>query len=141
MAKRDPDCIFCKIVAGEIPSRRVYEDDRLLGFLDIAPLAPGHTLLIPKDHHERATDLPDDLAGRIGALLPRLSRAVMAATKAPGFNLLQSNDACAGQQIGHVHVHVIPRRPKDGLGYRWNTTSYEGDAADDWQGRIRRAMG
>ena len=140
MTKRDPDCIFCKIVADEIPSRRVYEDDDVIAFLDIAPLAPGHTLVIPRDHHVRFTDLDDDLAAAIGRVLPKLSRAVMAATRAEGFNLFQTNGACAGQAVDHVHVHIIPRRPDDGLGYRWKAGTSSEEEADGWQERIRKAL-
>ena len=140
MTKPDPNCIFCKIVAGELPSSRLYEDERVIAFLDIFPLAPGHTLLIPRDHHVRTTDLPDDLAAAIGRLLPRVSRAVMEATGADAFNVLQCNGSSAGQQVDHVHFHVIPRRPEDGLGFRWKAGAYgEGEAAA-WQAKIRAAL-
>ena len=124
------DCIFCKILAGEIPSSRVYEDDRAMAFMDIGPIQPGHVLLIPKAHHERVTDLPDDLAAHLGGLLPRLARAVVAATEADGFNIHQTNGACSGQVVPHVHFHIIPRRNDDGYSFHWKAGAYgEGEMA------------
>jgi histidine triad (HIT) family protein len=137
---RDPDCIFCKILAGEIPSARIYEDDDVLAFLDIEPLAPGHTLVIPKDHHEQLTEMPADTMASVGHVLPKLARAVRAATGAEGLNILQCNAACAGQTVDHVHYHIIPRRPEDGLGYRWNSASYAEGEMGNWQTRITDAL-
>lgn len=122
------DCIFCKIVAGQIPSCKVFENAAALAFMDINPLAPGHVLVIPKSHYERLTEMSDDACAEVGRLLPAISRAVVAATKAEGFNLYQTNGACAGQVVGHVHFHIIPRNSGDGLGYRWAPRKYgEGD--------------
>lgn len=140
MVERDPDCIFCKILADEIPSNRVHEDEHTIAFMDLFPLAPGHTLLIPRDHHEFLTDMPDETMAAVGRVLPRLARAVMKATGAEGFNVYQTNGECAGQQVPHVHYHVIPRAADDGIGYRWKPGSYaEGEMAD-WQGRIKGAI-
>lgn len=115
----EADCIFCKIVAGEIPSHKVYEDDRVLGFLDVGPLSRGHTLVIPREHYETIDRMPDELAAACMAVVPRLSRAIVAATGAAGWNVLQNNHRVAGQAVNHVHVHIIPRSEGDGLGYRW----------------------
>ena len=108
------DCIFCRIVAGEIPSHTVYEDDDVFAFLDANPLAPGHTLVIPKDHHERLNDLPDDVAeslyGTLHDLVPAVEDAVDASASNIGFN----NGEAAGQEIPHVHGHVVPRSEGDG---------------------------
>ena len=113
------DCIFCKIVAGEIPSVRVWEDDDVIAFLDINPLTVGHTLVVPRAHVEQLTDLPGESAAALMRPVPALAAAIVAVTGAEGFNVLQNNGRCAGQAVGHVHVHIIPRRPDDGLGYRW----------------------
>jgi len=102
------DCIFCKIVAGKIPSARVYEDETKIAFMDIGPVQPGHMLLIPKKHYERFTDLPDDLAADLARVLPELAGAVVKAADADGFNLFQTNGACSGQVVPHVHIHIIP---------------------------------
>lgn len=119
MSPRDPACVFCRIVAGEIPCHRLHEDDHLLAFLDIGPLSRGHTLVIPKAHHLTLGDLPPELAGRCAALAARLGPAIARAVHAPGWNLLQNNGSAAGQVVLHVHFHIIPRREGDGLGYRW----------------------
>jgi len=113
------DCIFCKIVAGEIPCTRVWEDEQCLAFMDIGPLADGHTLLIPKKHYEVIGEMPPDEVAHLGRQVPGLARAVEEAMAADGLNVLQSNGSVAGQVVGHVHIHFIPRVPNDGLGYRW----------------------
>ncbi len=127
---RDPDCIFCKITAGDIPSHTVYEDEDVFAFLDIGPLAEGHVLIIPRDHHSELAAMPAELCAKIASLLPRLGRAALGVTGAEGFNVLVNNGAAAGQVVGHVHWHLIPRQTRDGLGYRWNAGEYaEGRAA------------
>jgi histidine triad (HIT) family protein len=115
----DPSCVFCKIAAGQIPCHRVYEDEHALAFLDIGPLSPGHTLVIPKAHYAMIDQMPEALVAACMTLVPRLSRAVLAATGATAWNVLQNNGQIAGQAVPHVHFHIIPRREGDGLGYRW----------------------
>jgi histidine triad (HIT) family protein len=115
----DPDCIFCKIVAGAIPCHKVFEDDHVLALLDVGPLSRGHTLVIPKAHHTTLGDMPGDLAGRCLAVAAQLGPRIAAAVEAPGWNVLQNNGTAAGQVVMHVHLHIIPRREGDGLGYRW----------------------
>ncbi len=112
--------IFAKIIAGEIPCHRVYEDDRVLAFLDINPLSRGHVLVIPKEPAETLDQLSDESAAAIGRVLPRLSRAVMAATGARHYNVLQNNGAPAHQAVFHVHFHIIPRFDDAGLEIEWN---------------------
>lgn len=118
------DCIFCKIVAGKIPSLKIYENDYVLSFLDIGPLAPGHTLVIPKKHYALLHELDDEDLAEIGKALPRIAQAVMAATETQAYNVLQNNGRTAGQLVDHVHFHIIPRIEDDGLGYRWNAEKY-----------------
>jgi len=113
------ECIFCKIAAGEVPCIRVYEDDACLAFMDIGPLADGHTLLIPKKHYEFIYEMPPDEAAHLGRQIPALAKAVQEAMEADGLNVLQNNGRVSGQAVGHVHFHFIPRVPGDGLGYRW----------------------
>ncbi len=108
-------CIFCRIVKGELPSTRVYEDDMMLAFLDINPVSKGHTLVIPKAHYATLLDMPEELARPLIAALARVGKAVMAATGAQGFNCLQNNFAASGQIVHHAHWHVIPRFDGDGL--------------------------
>ncbi|MFA6593843.1 MAG: HIT family protein [Candidatus Buchananbacteria bacterium] len=109
------DCVFCKIIAGEIPSAKVYEDDKFLAFLDIAPVNLGHTLIIPKAHHETLLDLPADDACQLLGLVQKIAPAVLSATGAKGFNLMLNNGQVSGQVVGHVHFHIVPRSEDDGL--------------------------
>jgi len=118
------DCIFCKIVAGEIPSHKVFENDAVFAFLDIAPLAEAHTLLVPRRHVTQLDQLTADESAAIGAVLPKLAAAVQKITGAAGYNILQNNGECAGQVVMHVHFHIIPRNGADGLGFRWHPTKY-----------------
>jgi len=108
------DCIFCAIVDGEIPSRSVYEDEDVMAFLDANPLAPGHTLVIPKEHHETLGDLPEDAGSRVFETLHRLAPEIEAAVDADGSNVAFNNGEAAGQEVPHVHGHVIPRFEGDG---------------------------
>jgi histidine triad (HIT) family protein len=127
-----PDTIFTKILAGDIPCHRVYEDDHVLAFLDINPLSPGHTLVIPKEPAETVDKLSDDAAAAIGRVLPRISRAVLAATGATQFNILQNNGPMAHQAVFHVHFHIIPKTEDGkGLGVGWKSTSFDhGEGAE-----------
>lgn len=114
-----PGSIFARIVAGEIPCQRVFENEHVLAFLDIRPLADGHTLIVPKRTVERLEDLTPEEAAQLGRVLPMIARKVVAATGAEAYNVLQNNGVIAGQEVPHVHFHIIPRRAGDGLGYRW----------------------
>ncbi|MCX5893580.1 MAG: HIT family protein [Deltaproteobacteria bacterium] len=109
------DCIFCRIVAGQLPAARVLETAGVLAFLDIAPVHYGHTLVIPKAHHQNLLDLPDGLWQEIGQVCRRVAQAIQLNLKAQGFNIGMNNFAAAGQEVFHAHVHVIPRYVGDGL--------------------------
>jgi histidine triad (HIT) family protein len=113
------DCIFCKIVAGQIPCTKVYEDEAVLAFMDINPIAPGHTLVVPKKHCEAIREMSAEEAGALFRVVPALAAAVQNSVGAAGLNVLQNNGRVAGQAVDHLHVHLIPRREGDGLGYRW----------------------
>jgi histidine triad (HIT) family protein len=108
------DCIFCQIVNGDIPSRKVFEDDTAMAFLDANPLAPGHTLVIPKEHHETLQQLPEETAAHVFGVLHRLNTAVEHAVDADGTNVAFNNGEAAGQEVPHVHGHIIPRFEDDG---------------------------
>lgn len=114
------ETIFSRIVKGEIPCHRVYEDDHVLAFLDVNPLSPGHTLVIPKEAVPTLDKLSDDSAAAIGRVLPRIARAVLQATGATAFNLLQNNGSAAHQAVFHVHFHIIPKFDGQGLGIEWD---------------------
>lgn len=134
------DCVFCKIVAGAIPSAKVFEDDHIIAFLDIGPLAEGHLLVVPRAHYRQIVELPRELSAAMAATLPRLAAAVLAVTGATGLNIVQNNGRSAGQVVDHVHVHLIPRRDGDGLGFRWNAGSYAPGRADQLAGELRSAL-
>ncbi len=137
---RDSACIFCKIVEGQIPALRVYEDEAVLAFLDIGPLAEGHLLVITKDHYVRLENMPDELLAHITPVLTRLARVVMKVTGVDAYNVLQNNGRAAGQEVMHVHFHIIPRRPADGLGFRWNASQYEGDRGRELAAQLTAAL-
>uniref|UniRef100_I2PXE0 HIT family hydrolase, diadenosine tetraphosphate hydrolase n=1 Tax=Desulfovibrio sp. U5L TaxID=596152 RepID=I2PXE0_9BACT len=135
------DCLFCKIAKGEIPCAGIYETEAVLAFLDINPVAPGHTLVIPKTHHPTLFDLPEDVGCRLFAALAPLGRAILAATGATGLNVQMNNHESAGQVIFHAHLHLIPRRVGDGL-HLWPSRPYPDDAAREAMARaVRQALG
>jgi histidine triad (HIT) family protein len=132
--------IFDKILDGEIPCWRVYEDDHVLAFLDVGPLSDGHTLVIPKERVAMLHELSDDAAAALGRVLPRLCRAVMAATGATEYNVLQNNGATAHQVVSHVHFHIIPRFESSGLEIGWPSKTLDASRADEIAEKIRSAM-
>jgi histidine triad (HIT) family protein len=132
--------IFDRILAGEIPCHRVHEDDHTLAFLDIAPLSPGHTLVIPKQARAYLHELDDEYAAAIGRVLPRIARAVLAASGADAYNILQNNGAGAHQAVFHVHFHNIPKLGSKGLGIGWVPGRLETDEATRQLERMRASL-
>jgi len=123
------ETVFTKILSGAIPSHKVYEDDQVFAFLDINPIARGHTLVIPKEPAATLDQLSDDAAAAIGRALPRIARAVLAATGTRDFNVLQNNGSAAHQAVHHVHFHIIPKHDDgSGLGIGWKAGKLEGGA-------------
>jgi len=109
------DCIFCKIVAGEIPSYKVYEDDDVLAFLDIAPVAKGHTLIIPKKHWQNMEDISDDGLVKLIKGVKRVGNLLKEKLGVSGYNINENNDPVAGQAVPHIHWHIIPREEGDNI--------------------------
>ena len=107
------DCIFCKIVAGKLPSHRVYEDERHVAFLDINPFSPGHTLVCPKRHGETLWDMDEREIAEVFMAATKVSMGVVSATGADGFRIMQNNGEAANQAVAHLHVHVIPHKLED----------------------------
>jgi len=124
-----PDTIFQKIIAGQVPCHKLYEDDKVLAFLDINPLSRGHTLVIPKEAAETLDQLSDESAAAIGRVLPRICRAVIAATGMREYNVLENNGRGAHQVVPHVHFHIIPKPGGDkGLTIGWPAARLDADA-------------
>lgn len=130
------DTIFSKIIRGEIPCHKVYEDAHVISFLDIFPLSLGHTLVVPKEAAETLDKLSDEAAAGVGRALPRICRAVLKATGASAFNVLQNNGASAHQAVMHVHFHIIPKVGEAGLGVGWKAGKLEGAAGGELAKRI-----
>ncbi|HTM19835.1 MAG TPA: HIT family protein [Kofleriaceae bacterium] len=136
-----PGTIFTRIISGEIPSHKVYEDDLVFAFLDINPLSDGHTLVIPKQEAATLDQLSDESAAALGRALPRIARAVMAATGTSAYNVLQNNGAAAHQAVFHVHFHIIPKHPDgSGLGLGWQPRKLDAGRGADLAARIAAAL-
>ena len=135
------ESLFTKIINGEIPCHKVYEDEFVFAFLDINPFSQGHTLVIPKEQVATLDMLSDESAAAVGRVLPRLSRAVLSASGASEFNILQNNGPNAFQSVFHVHFHIIPKF-EDGSGLSWpfDSTPLEQDEGIKMAGAIRKAL-
>ena len=137
----DPDCIFCKIAAGQIPAAKVLEDDAAVAFLDVGPLAEGHLLLIPKAHAATIDDLSAEQAGAALKHLPALVKAVRAATGCEGVNILQNNGRVAHQVVMHVHFHIIPRSSGDAFRFNWPAGRYAEGRIEQLAEEVRKNLG
>jgi histidine triad (HIT) family protein len=134
------NCVFCEIVAGRTPAHVVLDDDVFMGFLDVRPLFPGHTLLVPREHHETLGDLPVPLVGPLFERARRLAQVMEDGLGAAGSFVAMNNRI--SQSVPHLHVHVVPRNRKDGLkGFFWPRTTYADDAeAAAMAARLREAL-
>ena len=138
---RMAETIFTKILNGEIPCHKVYEDDHVLAFLDIGPLSRGHTLVIPKEPAETLDKLSDEASAAIGRVLPRLCRAVMKVTGCEAYNVLQNNQTLAHQAIFHVHFHIIPKSDEaQGLGVKWPSSELDSKTGKTLAAELRKAL-
>ena len=135
------DCIFCKIIRGEIPSVKIYEDDLVYAFMDIAPINFGHTLVIPKEHHTSTATIPEATCGRMFHVGARIGIAITRALDADAFNLHLADGTCAGQVVMHAHLHVVPRSTDDSFHWNWRQLKYESDTVrDEIAEKMRRAV-
>ena len=137
---RDPGCIFCKIVAGEIPSFKLYEDGETVAFMDINPVHDGHCLVIPKRHYPTVFDVAPDAFAAAARTAIKVAKAVNAAIKPDGLNLIQSNGPGAAQSVQHFHLHVLPRRMRDGLAINWGLKPGDSARIAEVAERIRAAL-
>jgi len=136
----DPDCIFCKIIAGDIPSFKVYEDDKTLAFMDINPGNPGHVLVVPKAHSANIYEVSaDDMAAAM-ATVQKVARAVRATLDPFGLNVVQANGPGAAQSVQHVHWHVLPRAEGDELKLNWGLVPGDMDAIGTLAEQLRAAV-
>jgi len=134
------DCVFCKMVAGQIPVTKIYEDEVILAFLDIGPVSDGHTLVIPRRHVEKLHDCPPELLGQVASRLGKIAEAITAAMNSDGYNVLCNNGRAAGQLVKHLHFHIIPRNTGDNLFSRWLAYEYAGGKMETLAARIRENL-
>ena len=121
------DCIFCKIVKGDIPATKIYENELVFCFLDIAPINLGHTLVIPKEHHTSITTIPAEIMSEMALLCQQVGRALQRLPEYDGFNIHLNNGQCAGQDVMHSHFHIIPRVGTDQFFWNWRQLSYDSE--------------
>ena len=127
----DPNCIFCKIIKGDIPSAKVYEDDNVLAFLDISQVTKGHTLVIPKVHQQDIFELTPDVASSLFSAVPKIATAIKKQFNPLGLNIINNNGSAAGQTVFHYHLHLIPRYGDgDGFGAVWKDHSSQYKSED-----------
>jgi histidine triad (HIT) family protein len=133
------DCVFCRIVAGEIPALKVYEDETLVAFLDITPVNLGHTLIVPREHYENLLATPDAVLAAMANAVKKVAKAAMAVEDAPAFNLGVNTGPAAGQVVMHTHFHVMPRLPDDGLEH-WPKREVTPEQMEGAVARMRAAL-
>jgi len=133
------NCIFCKIVRGDIPAFKVYEDDHVLAFLDIAPVNPGHVLIIPKLHSANLDDVDDLMLAYLMRAVKQIGQAMKKSLGTAGYNVIINNGTVAGQLVDHCHIHLIPRRANDGL-TAWPQSKYKSDEAKKMAAKIKSGI-
>lgn len=133
------DCIFCDIISGKIPGNFIYEDDHYVGILDKYPIDVGHSLVIPRVHHEKITDMDSELVGQLFSKVPKIANAILKAINADAFSIGQTNGRAAKQIIPHVHVHIIPRFNNKGTVWTKRGISKE-DELSNLASKIRQIM-
>lgn len=134
------DCVFCKIAGGLISADVVYQDDKIMAFLDVAPINPGHLLVIPKHHYISSASFPEEIAGKIFYIGSRLGIACRRVLDADGYNLHLSDGACAGQEIEHTHLHVVPRFIDDGFFWNWRKLQKDDKAFSELAIKIKNRL-
>ncbi|MBS3122910.1 HIT family protein [Candidatus Woesearchaeota archaeon] len=134
------DCIFCKIVNKQIPSALVYEDPNFLAFLDISPANKGHALVIPKQHYETYTDLPDNVLKELAVVTKKVAEAINKSLNPDGLNIFMNNKQAAGQIVPHAHYHIVPRFKNDGIRFEWPHKKYDDGENKVYAEKIRNSM-
>ncbi len=137
----DANCVFCKIVRGQIPSHKVYEDEVVFAFLDIGPLTRGHCLVIPKAHYRNVMEIEPEVLAAVSSRLPRMARAVLAATGAKACHVLLNNGVDALQSVDHLHYHIIPRQAGDGFTIPWHAGKLDRVEGAELAGKVAQQLG
>jgi len=135
------ECVFCRIVRGELPSWKVYEDEEVMAFLDINPATPGHTLVIPKKHYRNILDAPDEVVAKVFKVAKKISEAVVNGLGAKGVNVITNAEEVAGQVVFHFHVHVVPRYSPDELRFEYTPKKYSEEEAEEIVKKIKSSLG
>ncbi len=133
-------CVFCKMVAGEIPVAKVYEDEAVLAFLDIGPISDGHTLVIPRQHCTQIHECDPELLAEVARRLGKIAAAVTTAMGSDGYNVLSNNGAAAGQVVDHLHFHIIPRKAGDRVLTQWPSYRYRKGQIEEIAAKIRQNL-
>lgn len=134
------DCIFCRIISGEIPSTTIYENSKFKVIMDIAPAYKGHVLILPKEHYDNIYDIDTATAGELFELAVMTARALKSVLDCDGMNILQNNGTVAGQTVFHFHMHIIPRYEGDTVNIGWKELSYEDGEMEQLREAIRKEM-
>ena len=136
----DSNCIFCKIAAGEIPSKTLYEDNNFRVILDISPASKGHAIILPKNHAANIYELSEEDASKILIVAKKVATAMQKVLQCDGMNILQNNGEVAGQSVFHLHIHLIPRYKDDNLTIKWTPGTSNDVLADDLMEAIQKAI-
>ncbi|MBS7008962.1 HIT family protein [Anaerostipes sp.] len=134
------DCVFCKIISGEIPSSTIYENSKFKVIMDIAPANKGHVLILPKEHFDNIYDIDTATAGQLFELTAMVARAIKSVLDCDGMNILQNNGTVAGQTVFHFHMHIIPRYEGDSVNVGWKELSYQDGEMDQLREAILKAL-
>ena len=132
------DCIFCKIIEGKIPSAKVYEDDKVIAFLDISPHNKGHCLIVPKTHSKNLLEVKREDLNSLIQVAQKVAQAAMKAFDFPAFNLVVNNGKESGQVVFHSHIHIIPRFDNDGIIFTAKHLKYQGDELSEYAEKIKK---
>ena len=138
---QNAECIFCKIIAGQIPAAKIYEDDTVLAFLDIGPISDGHVLVVPKRHYEKIHECPPEVLADVWTRLGKIAGAVLSVMNSDGYNVLCNNGRAAGQLVDHLHFHIVPRMTGDGVFNRWPAFKYPEGKIEKLAQKIRENIG
>lgn len=133
------ECIFCKIIAGDIPTHKIYEDDRVMAFLDILPISPGHTIIVPRSHVADMEDVTNEDLTAMSIAMKKIGKAMIDGLDVKGYSIFMDNKSAANQHVPHIHFHIVPRKEGDGL-ERWPQGGYEEGGAEFVLDKLAKAL-